>query len=516
MKKLFLFCLSLIAVFSAKASSIEVCGVNLYESGQVNSPHIKSGTITWNKESKTLTLYNAVVEYYTDNIYDNIRPIRITEDEATIVVRGECKLTTNGFVAMAFDTYNTKNITIKGDGTLSTYSSWIDIFLVSAHLIIQDITLNTVKGIGNNAEGGGVALTFDNVQADINGGVSRIGDGITLKNCAITYPEGAHINSSDYGYYIATVDDHSADHIIISRDDNSVKGDVNNDGEVNIADVNAVIDVILRGSGSNASGDVNADGEINIADVNAIIDLILGGGEPSHVGIETFTVFGVEFKMVRVDGGTFMMGGTPEQGDDVYSSEIPTHQVTLSSYMIGQTEVTQELWLAVMGYNWSHFTGDPNRPADQLSWNYCQEFITKLNQLTGKTFRLPTEAEWEYAARGGKQSKGYKFAGSDNIDEVAWYDDGNSPLETKPVATKKPNELGLYDMTGNVMEWCSDWYGPYSSEAQIDPVGPETGTQRITRGGCYEFSLPRMCRVSARNYYAPTFAAPANGLRLAL
>ena len=111
---------------------------------------------------------------------------------------------------------------------------------------------------------------------------------------------------------------------------------------------------------------------------------------------------------------------------------------------------------------------------------------------------------------------GSKYAGSNNIDEVAWYDDDNSPLTTKPVATKKPNELGIYDMAGNVMEWCSDWYGPYSSEAQIDPVGPETGTDHITRGGCYNFSLPRMCRVSARRYYSPTFAAPANGLRLAL
>ena len=295
----------------------------------------------------------------------------------------------------------------------------------------------------------------------------------------------------------------------------SIKGDVNNDGEVNIADVNAVINAILF-SGATASADVNADGEVNIADVNAVINIILSGSASIPVDIETFTVFGVEFKMVKVDGGTFTMGATPEQGDDAYSNEKPAHQVTLSSFSIGQTEVTQELWLAVMGYNWSHFTGDLKLPADELSWNKCQEFITKLNQITGKTFRMPTEAEWEYAARGGKLSKGYKYAGSNNIDEVAWYDDGNSTLGTRPVATKKPNELGLYDMSGNVMEWCSDWFGPYSDEAQIDPVGPDSGTDHVTRGGCYSFSLTRMCRVSSRRYYSPTFAAPANGLRLAL
>ena len=514
MKKNLLFLFASLLVALCAGAQVSVCGVYPDESGLFNSPYIKSGTVIWDANSRTLTLDNAVIEYSSNNPQDGIRPIRVTSD-ATIVVRGDCRLTTNGHVAIAIDSYNSKNVTIKGNGTLSTYSSWIDIFLVVARLTIQDITLNTVKGIANNAGGNGIALTFDNVQATIMGEIARIGEGITFNNCAITYPEDAYIEQSSYGYSIYCGNHQSPDKIIISRSGGLI-GDVNGDGEINIADVNALIDLILGGGGSNNSADVNEDGEINIADVNAIIDIILGGGAVTPGIIETFTVFGVEFKMVKVDGGTFTMGATPEQGDDAYDSEKPAHQVTLSSYSIGQTEVTQELFQAVMGYNWSHFTGDMNLPADDLTWSESQEFITKLNQITGKTFRMPTEAEWEFAARGGKQSRGYKYAGSNNIDEVAWYDDGNSPWGTKPVATKKPNELGLYDMTGNVMEWCSDWYGPYSSEAQIDPVGPETGTDRIARGGSYDFSLTRLCRVSCRRRYSPTFNAPAFGLRLTL
>ena len=512
MKKLFLLCLALVAALGANAQ-VAVCGVYPDENGHFDSPYIKSGSVTWNAASHTLTLNNAVIEYSSNNSQDGIRPLRVTND-VTIVVQGNCRLTTTGHVAIAIDSYNSKNVTIKGNGTLITYSTWIDIFLVVAKLTIQDITLTVANGIGNNAEGNGDGVTFDNLQASIKGGVSRMGEGINFINCAITYPADAYIANSGYGYSIYYGDGRTPEEIIITRY-GGLKGDVNGDGEINIADVNAVINVILGDGSSNPSADVNDDGEVNIADVNVIITIILGDASTS-VGIETFTANGVEFKMVKVDGGTFTMGATPEQGDDAYNSEKPAHKVTLSSYSIGQTEVTQELFLAVMGYNWSHFTGDMNLPADQLSWNECQQFITKLNQITGKTFRLPTEAEWEYAARGGKQSKGYKYAGSNNIDEVAWYNDGISTLGTKPVATKKPNELGLYDMSGNVMEWCSDWYGPYSSEAQTDPVGPENGTNRITRGGCYDFSLPRMCRVSARRDYSPTFEAPANGLRLAL
>lgn len=202
--------------------------------------------------------------------------------------------------------------------------------------------------------------------------------------------------------------------------------------------------------------------------------------------VETFTINGVSFDMVWVDGGTFMMGGAASDPD--YDNK-PAHRVTLTGYYIGKFEVTQELWLAVMDTNPSLFQQDNmmRRPVEQVSWYDCQEFISKLNELTGKCFRLPTEAEWEYAARGGNKSHGYKYAGSNSIDNVAWYYDKFDFSGTHTVGTKAPNELGLYDMTGNVFEWCQDWFGDYSDEAQTNPTGPSSGSKRILRGGAWCF-----------------------------
>ena len=226
-----------------------------------------------------------------------------------------------------------------------------------------------------------------------------------------------------------------------------------------------------------------------------------------------FSIGNVRFEMVRVEGGTFTMGATEEQGSYVKSEEKPAHQVTLSSYMIGKTEVTQELWEAVMGSNPSYFKGS-NLPVELVTWEACQTFIRKLNALTGKNFRLPTEAEWEFAARGGNNSRGYKYSGSNTLSNVAWYDD-NSSDKTHPVATKAPNELGIYDMSGNVWEWCSDWYGSYSSSSQYNPTGPNSGSGRAYRGGSW-FSNARSCRVSIRNSNDPTSRGSDLGLRLAL
>ena len=214
-----------------------------------------------------------------------------------------------------------------------------------------------------------------------------------------------------------------------------------------------------------------------------------------------------------VEGGTFTMGATAEQGGDARSDEKPAHQVTLSDYYIGKYEVTQEEWQAVMGKNPSAFKGN-NNPVEKVSWDDCQKFIKKLNQLTGLKFALPTEAQWEYAARGGNQSKGYKYSGSNNIDDVAWYD-SNSGNKTHSVGTKAPNELGLFDMSGNVWEWCSDRYGSYSSSAQTNPVGPSSGYNRVLRGGSWN-NLAWRCRVSFRYYNYPSNRNYYIGFRVVL
>ena len=226
-----------------------------------------------------------------------------------------------------------------------------------------------------------------------------------------------------------------------------------------------------------------------------------------------FSIGNVRFEMVRVEGGIFTMGATAEQGSDADSDEKPTHQVTLSSYSIGKTEVTQALWEAVMGSNPSYFKGS-NLPVEQVSWEDCKTFIRKLNALTGKNFRLPTEAEWEFAARGGNNSRGYKYSGSNTLSNVAWYDD-NSSSKTHPVATKAPNELGIYDMSGNVYEWCNDWYDDYTSASQTNPTGPNSGSFRVFRGGSWNGNA-RYCRVSNRLINAPTRRYNSLGLRLAL
>ena len=265
---------------------------------------------------------------------------------------------------------------------------------------------------------------------------------------------------------------------------------------------------------SGVYGDVNGDGVVDIDDLNEVINVMLG---KPHGGTDdkTFTVNGVTFKMIAVEGGKFTMGATAEQDGDAESAEKPTHQVTLSSYSIGETEVTQALWVAVMGSNPSDFTGNLQCPVECVSWNDCQEFITKLNQLTEANFRLPTEAEWEYAARGGNKSEGYKYAGSNTIDEVAWY--GGNAEGTHAVGIKAPNELGLYDMSGNVYEWCQDWYSGsyYSSSPSTNPTGPASGSNRVNRGGGWR-SNAGYCRVSYRDDNTPSYSSRSLGLRLAL
>ncbi len=210
-----------------------------------------------------------------------------------------------------------------------------------------------------------------------------------------------------------------------------------------------------------------------------------------------------EIEMIRVEGGTFSMGS---DDSDANSAEKPVHSVTVPDFQIGKYEVTQKLWKAVMGTNPSYHKGD-SLPVTNVSWKDVQTFIRKLNKRTGKNYRLPTEAEWEFAARGGNASCGYKYSGSDNLNAIAWYYD-NSNLTPHPVGTKAPNELGIYDMTGNISEWVSDvWCDDYSS--------PRSGSRRVFRGGGWGGNA-RICRVSRRYYLSPDYRYDDLGFRLAL
>jgi formylglycine-generating enzyme required for sulfatase activity len=299
-------------------------------------------------------------------------------------------------------------------------------------------------------------------------------------------------------------------------------GDVNGDGRLTSVDITCIYNYLLNGDETfAATSDIDGDGYITSVDITVMYNILLNGNPQLNNETE-YTVNGVTFKMISVDGGTFTMGATAEQGSDAYDWEYPTHQVTLSGFSIGQTEVTQELWRAVMGSNPSYFSGNLQRPVECVSWNDCQQFIAKLNEMTGKQFRLPTEAEWEYAARGGNRCQGYKYSGSNNIDDVAWYWDnipsqssGTTGYGTQTVATKQPNELGIYDMSGNVCEWCSDWYGSYSSAPKTNPTGPVSGSYRVDRGGSWGFDAKR-CRVSSRIAGNPDSRGMGVGLRLAL
>ena len=273
-----------------------------------------------------------------------------------------------------------------------------------------------------------------------------------------------------------------------------------------------------------------------------------GASTTTSSGNRTFTVNGVTFEMIAVKGGTFTMGGTAEQGSNAESDEKPTHSVTLSDYYIGKFEVTVELfrtfinetnyrtdadkegwsyvwtgssWEKKNGVNWKcdangkvRSSSEDNHPVIHVSWNDAKSFCEWLARKTSQTFRLPTEAEWEYAARGGNKSNGYKYSGGNNIDNVAWYT-SNSGGKTHQVGTKSPNELGIYDMSGNVWEWCQDWYGNYSSSSQSNPTGSSSGSSRVLRGGSWGGSAGD-CRVSNRNRSNPDRRYDSHGFRLVL
>lgn len=298
--------------------------------------------------------------------------------------------------------------------------------------------------------------------------------------------------------------------------------DVNHDAAVTVEDVTNVVNHALKAPADSPQA-------VDAAALNALlksIDARLAriedklGIVPPDPTTQSFTANGVSFNMKLVEAGTFEMGQSAD-GNNV----TPVHSVTISQdYYIGETEVTQALWKAVTGYSptsdgsqWSSSYGyglGDNYPAYYISWNDCQDFITKLNAATGQTFRLPTEAEWEYAAKGGNKSQGYTYSGSNTIDDVAWYS-SNSSSKTHPVATKASNELGIYDMSGNVWEWCSDWYGSYSSTAVTDPTGATSGSYRVQRGGSWG-SDATYCRTAFRAVSNPASRGYYIGFRLCL
>ena len=309
----------------------------------------------------------------------------------------------------------------------------------------------------------------------------------------------------------------------------ALRGDVDNSGDVTISDVTTLINLLLSNAAEgNEAADCNGDGAVNINDVTTLINYLLSKEwpvievyEPQY---ESFTVGSVTFRMLLVEGGTFMMGGS-EDDPRARPWEFPVHEVTLSDYYIGEFEVTQALWRAVMGTSSSNnpswftptngYTANYQLPAESMTYTQITSFITKLNQKTGKTFRLPTESEWEYAARGGKWSKGYYYIGGDDVDAVAWTS-ANAGSITHVGGQKAANEIGLYDMGGNVEEWCSDyWSDAYDPAPSTNPTGPTSGTMRVIRGGSWDQAY-YVCRASARHDASTGYKSAHTGIRLAL
>ena len=231
------------------------------------------------------------------------------------------------------------------------------------------------------------------------------------------------------------------------------------------------------------------------------------------VNVRVVRVGNLSFNMIRVEGGTFLMGSDdPLDGADTR----PVHQVTLSTFYMAETEVVQQLWTSVMGDRYFYFK-DPLKPVDTVNWIECQEFIDSLNRLTGLHFRLPTEAEWEYAARGGNKSGGYKYSGSDELAEVAWSLETGTGSPTYVPKQKAPNELGLYDMSGNVMEWCQDVYTPYSAQPQTNPcfTSDQEYPNCVYRGGSWSYHW-QACRVFTRYNFSAYHSDYGLGMRLAM
>ena len=400
-----------------------------------------------------------------------------------------------------------------GNG-IGSFTSLLQDLLPSTTYYVRSYAVNSA-GVAYGEKMGFVTLAEDNDEdnedGEDNGGDDNGGDDNGDDDNGDDDNGGDDNGGDDNGGDDNGGDDNGGDDN--GGDDN---GGDDNGGDDNGGDDNGGDDNGGDDNGGDDNGGDDNGGDDNGGDDNGGDDN--GGDDNGDAEILDVTVGGVTFNMVLVKSGTFYMGAqkddpnAPNYDEEAWSREAPVHEVTLSSYYIAESEVTQDLWMAVMGSNPSHFVGGL-RPVEQVTYYDCQNFINKLNQMTGLNFRFPTEAEWEFAARGGNESHGYKYSGSDIIDDVAWYSaDGK---KTGDVMTKKANELGIYDMSGNVMEWCSDVFADYSSEPQTDPTGPSTGVDRVVRGGCC-LSNATYCRVALRNFLHPGGASYGIGMRLAL
>jgi len=262
-----------------------------------------------------------------------------------------------------------------------------------------------------------------------------------------------------------------------------------------------------------ASSDLRTNQDMMIAAQYVARELVGGGKSGASQSQPQAKRGNVEIEMVLVRGGTFMMGCSGRNAGNCEKDEKPAHRVTVGDFYIGKYEVTQRQWTQVMGSNPSHFKGD-DLPVGKVSWFDVQQFIERLNSATGKKYRLPTEAEWEFAARGGVKSNGFAFSGSNNPNDVARYKN-NSGGKCHAVGGMGSNELGIYDMSGNVWEWVNDWSANYGSYDARDPAGPAGGSNRVLRGGSWPYD-PHYCRVSYRNGSAPGNRGADVGFRLAV
>ncbi len=478
-------------------------------SGQVNVPGtVTHGGVTYTvtaignsafrkcADLTSLTLPNTITDikplafYYCDSLTSLDIPNSVTtiHHEAFWICRGLTHVTIpNSVTSIGYDAF-------RNCSALSSVVIGKNVATIGQNCFLYDPLLTEITCLGETPPAVSNTTHFFSLY-----------EGVTLR-----VPYGSH------EAYRNTAPWSELSHIVSEQTiEPALLGDVNGDGLVNISDVTSLINLLLKGNnqpGDHPAADVNGDSQVNISDVTSLINKLLKG----HTGTTTggtartdFLINSVPFTMVKVDGGTFMMGL------DNDASATPVHQVTLSDYSIGETEVTQALWQTVMGSNPSHFTSDVNLPVENMNWNDCQTFVSKLSQLTGKNFGLPTEAQWEFAARGGNKSQGYTYPGSNEPGEVAWYQ-ANSGNKTHPVGTKAPNELGLYDMAGNVFEWCQDYWGSYTSAAQTDPQGPTSGDGRVCRSSGYNRNNDTWLRCGGRTFDSPTTAANDTGLRLAI